>query len=330
MTSSSERGARAGLTLLELLVVIVLLSMLMGLSVFLFRSSNRDLGVRAATNSVVSLLRAAAEHARAESTPAQVVFDVQERSVFTLTQETLGMWHLEDERGAFGSTARSSKVTWVPGYYGTAAALTASSTIEAGVLPVNSPNAGIAVDCYVKRSSRVRSASRRPQVVCSIGDQLELAIATDGRVHAKIGSLSIDSGSERLKADEWYHVEFVYNTLDVRLFFNDVEVAGRTGATSWESRQPFVIGNAGGGFPGVVDEMRVSLILPRDAYVLPSETEFEFPQGTALRDRRWFIVWFDGRGRLDARRHPASVSVSLKSPADTKTVLVSPQGAVVR
>jgi hypothetical protein len=72
------------------------------------------------------------------------------------------------------------------------------------------------------------------------------------------------------------------------------------------------------------------LILPRDVYVLPLETAFEFPAGTVLRDRRWFTLWFDGRGRLDARHHQTGVTVTLKSPADSKTVGVSLQGAVMR
>ena len=51
-----RKGSR-GLTLIELIVVIVILAMMLGLSVSLFKNANRDLGVRASTAQVVATLR---------------------------------------------------------------------------------------------------------------------------------------------------------------------------------------------------------------------------------------------------------------------------------
>src|SRR5262245_66416716 len=109
----------------------------MGLAVAMFRSANRDLGVRAATHHVVALLRAAGEHARTQASPAEVVFDNQEHAIFTLTQETAGMWHFEDERGAFGTFATLSKVNPVTGWLGGGFAFTGGSTVDCGVIPVH-------------------------------------------------------------------------------------------------------------------------------------------------------------------------------------------------
>ncbi len=91
--------------MIELVVVIVIFSMLLGLAVAVFRNANRDLGVRAAVNHVVTLLRSAAEQSKAEGAPIEVVCDVKDGTIHTLTKETLLMFHMEDEKGAFGRNA---------------------------------------------------------------------------------------------------------------------------------------------------------------------------------------------------------------------------------
>ena len=85
-----------GLTLLELLVVIVILSLMMGISISLFTNANKDLGVRSSANHVVSLLRSVRDHARIRSEPAWVALNPSENSIHVLTQETYGEWHFED------------------------------------------------------------------------------------------------------------------------------------------------------------------------------------------------------------------------------------------
>ncbi len=118
---------RAGVTLLELVVVIVILSLLLGLSIALFRNANHDLGVRSSSGHLTALLRAARDQARAERAPAWVVLDTAENSVYAMTKETVGEWHFEDTvtTGAFGKNGRvSGQAQLVPGRVGMAYLMT--------------------------------------------------------------------------------------------------------------------------------------------------------------------------------------------------------------
>ena len=63
-------GGRRGVTVLELLAVIVIMSMLLGFAVFYMQGANQDLGVHASVNHVAGLFRLAQQHARTTSSPA--------------------------------------------------------------------------------------------------------------------------------------------------------------------------------------------------------------------------------------------------------------------
>src|SRR5689334_21490295 len=134
---STCRG-RAGLTLIELLTVVVIFSMLLGFSVLFLKNANRDLGVNASANTVQSLLRGAHQVARSNSAPAWVVLQMQQNLVYVLAKETVGEWHLEDSapggagQGAFGKMATINDGVSVPGRVGAGIRLKSQGTIQCG------------------------------------------------------------------------------------------------------------------------------------------------------------------------------------------------------
>ncbi len=315
--------------MLELVVVIVIFSMLMGLAVAVFRNANRDLGVRAAMNHVVTLLRSAAEHSKAEGAPTEVVCDVKANTIHTLTKETLLMFHMEDERGAFGRNTVPGGVQTVPGYISNAQRFNGSATMVCTNVPVNAKDPGIAIECHLYRTQ----AGRGKQTIAMIGKATpaELWIEGNGRLAGRVGNVQVTSGDYYLnKFDQWYSVQFVYNTLEAKLFVNDLEVGTRAGKAEWAAEGVFTIGSSREGFNGIIDEMRVSLIIPRDVYTMPAETKFAFAQGTTFIEQRYFIFWFNSKGRLDPSKHLSAVTFGLKSPTDQKNVTVTTQGDVNR
>ena len=76
-------------------------------------------------------------------------------------------------------------------------------------------------------------------------------------------------------------------------------------------------------------EVRVSAITPHDTYQLPPQVEFELPRNAKLQDGE-YLVAFDGTGRLDATRHAEQVTITLKSPAASKTLVITRQGLIRR
>jgi prepilin-type N-terminal cleavage/methylation domain-containing protein len=316
-----------GVTLIELVVVIVIFAILLGLAVAMFRGANRDLGVRAATHHAVTLLRSAAEAARSEASPTEVVCDIKDNAIHTLTKETLGMWHLEDDQGAFGRRATMSNVRTAPGYVGNGQAFPRGATINCGALPVNVKDAGVAIDFYLMRPTLASGH----QTICTVGKGIELYLEGNGRLIAKAGQVQVQSGDYYLnKPDHWYYVQFVSNTLESKLYVNDVEVGTRAGRAEWGNDATLTLGSGKEGFVGILDEFRISLIIPRDVYTLPAETKMVFPQGTVFREQRYFVFWFNPQGRLDPTKHTAAVTFTLKSPADEKRITVTLQGDVNR
>ena len=64
---------RRGVTLVEMLVVLIILAIILGMTISILQGSGRDLGVQASANAVSSLLRQASTHARIEGRTMTIV-----------------------------------------------------------------------------------------------------------------------------------------------------------------------------------------------------------------------------------------------------------------
>jgi type II secretory pathway pseudopilin PulG len=317
-------GAGAGVTLLEILVVIVILSMILGMTIAVLRNANRDLGVLAATSTISSMLRAAAEHARAEASPAWVVLDLDRRTIGTLTRETIGMWHFEDRTGAFGKVANVKGPVLDRGRVGLAYRFKPNETIECGEVPVFRPDQGVGIELWFYRSPRGNK-----HILASIGKEAEVWVDANGRVAAKVGSTQVISGTVLVPRESWIFLQAIHNGRELKLLLNGTEVGSVPCRHDWQSPAPFVVGAAKDGIAGMIDEVRLSLIIPRDTYPLPPQVEFELPRGSKVADGE-FIIAFDGGGRLEAARHPSALTLTIKSPTASKTLTITRQGLVLR
>ncbi len=320
------RNARrdTGVTLIEVIVVIVILMLLMGLSVAVFRNSNRDLGVRASANHCIALIRSTSEHARTARVPAWIALNVDEGTIHTLTEETIQAWNFEDARGAFGKTCTPNGGTFVPGREGLGYAMRAQHWVDCGEVPVYQPDQGLGIEFWLHRT-----AARGRSIICKIGEQVEVAVDGAGRIYAKIGSLALNSKDMNVPLEKWAHVKAIYNGTEGKLYLNGVEVDARQGRSDWTRNSPLVIGDKKDGIIGIVDSFRLSLIIPRDKYYLPREVKFILGPGmTAVRGE--YVIGFTPEGRLDPARHTVPVTFTIKSPADESVITVSPLGGVMR
>ncbi|MBI2901482.1 MAG: prepilin-type N-terminal cleavage/methylation domain-containing protein [Planctomycetes bacterium] len=319
---------RAGVTLIEVVVVIVIISLLLGLSVALYRNANRDLGVRAAAGHLVAVLRAARDEARATRSPAWVVLDVAGNAVYAMTKETAGEWHFEDTvtTGAFGKNGRVTNGVLVPGRVGSALQMTGSTTVDCGEFPVYAEDQGVAIEFWFYRVD----APRR-QMLCAIGPQLEMSIEANGQLVARIGTATLSSGSVTFRgSDRWYRIHLVFNGREAQLVVNDALLATGAVTMKWTKGQALVLGASKGGCQGILDEFRVSLIFARERYLLPSEAKFDLPQGYLAPKQTEFVIHFDGEGRLDPRKHSNQLRIKIKSPAEEKEITINPTGMVQR
>jgi prepilin-type N-terminal cleavage/methylation domain-containing protein len=317
--------SREGVTLLELLTVLVIFSLLLGITAAFLQGANRDLGVASAANHAVGVLRTAHQQSRSSAAPSWVVLDTKQNRVYMLLKETVGEWHLEDmaTTGAFGKDGKVSGGQQVQGRVGKGIQLSGSSSIAFGEVPFYAPDQGVAIEFwFLRRSGRGRG------VLCGIGDAIEVSSEPDGHIEARVGSLRVSSGQIHLPNDAWCYLQLVYSGRELKLILNRWEVQSAMGKFAWVRGASFSVG--GSGFTGIVDEIKLGLIIPRDEYLLPAECVFAFKDGFKVPDSGEVVIAFDAEGRLDPSVSPQPFTFYVKSPADAKEITVGPGGTLQR
>jgi prepilin-type N-terminal cleavage/methylation domain-containing protein len=321
----ATRAGSSGVTLLELLTVLVIFSLLLGITAAFMQGANRDLGVASAANRAVGILRVAHQESRSSAAPSWVVLDAKQNRIYLLSKETVGEWHLEDlvTTGAFGKDGKVSGGNLVNGRVGKGIQLSGSASIAFGEVPSYAPDQGVSIEFwFLRRTGRGRG------VLASIGDAVEIASETDGHVEAKVGSIRVSSGQIRVPNDAWCYLQLVYSGREAKLILNRREVQAVSGKAELPRGLNFAVG--GSGFTGIVDEVRLGLIIPREEYFLPSECSITFKQGTVVPDSGEMVVAFDAEGRLDPSVAPQPFSFAIKSPASTQEITVGPGGTLQR
>ena len=320
-----RRTRRAGVTLLELLTVLVIFSILLGITAAFMQSANKDLGVSAAANHAAGVLRVAHQQSRSTAAPSWVVLDTKQGRLYLLMKETVGEWHLEDmvTTGAFGKDGRVSGGTQAQvARVGKGIQLSGSSTISFGEVPVYAPDQGLAIEFwFLRRSGRGRG------VLCSVGDAVEVSSESDGHVEARVGTLRVSSGQIHVPIDAWCYLQLIYSGRELKLILNRREVQSTAGKADWvRPGVSFAVG--GSGFTGIVDEVRLGLVVPRDEYQLPGECSIVFKGGVQVPDSGEVVIAFDAEGRLDPSVSPQPFTFTIKSSADAKDITVGPGGTL--
>lgn len=319
------RSGSSGVTLLELLTVLVIFSLLLGITAAMMQGANRDLGVSAAANHAVGVLRVAHQESRSSAAPCWVVLDTKQNRIYMLMKETVGEWHLEDlaTTGAFGKDGKVSGGNLVNGRVGKGIQLSGSASIGFGEVPTYTPDQGIAIEFwFLRRSGRGRG------VLASVGDAVEIAAETDGHIEARVGTIRASSGQIHLPNDAWCHLQVIYSGRELKLILNRREVQSVAGKTELPRGLSFSVG--GSGFTGIIDEVRLGLIIPREEYFLPSECTIGFKTGYVVPESGEMVIAFDAEGRLDPSVTPQPFSFTLKSPAAQQEITVGPGGTLQR
>jgi len=303
---------------------VVIFSILLGLAVTFLQGANKDLGVASAANGAVGVLRMAHQQSRSTSSPSWVVLDTKANRIYLLLKETIGEWHLEDmvTTGAFGKDGKVSgggsqaQVARV----GKGIQLSGSASIAFGEVPLLVPEQGLAIELwFLRRSGRGRG------VLCTIGSDVEVVSESDGHVEAKVGALRATSGQMRVPVDAWCHLQVMFSGRELRLILNRREVQAVQGKADWARGGVFTVG--GSGFTGIVDEVRLGLILPRDEVQLPAEVTIAV-EGVQVPESGEVVIAFDSEGRLDPSVTPQPFSFVVKSTADAKRISVGPGGTL--
>lgn len=311
---------RAGVTLVELMVVLSVIAIILGIGLAFLTSASRDLEFRSTVSQVRSLLRYARSEAIAQRSAACVEIDPVAREMRAITKRPIGLWHFEDEActGAFGLNGRMSGGEIVHGKLGSALSLEQKDYVDCGVLPFFRPDQGILIEAWLLLTSA------KAQSIFTCEGMYGLRVAKDGGLAAEAGGKEADAEGVQVPVGRWFEVKVVYDGNFVVIkqdgqvvgFSEDV---GKPGELA-DRGSRFIIGGGDLGMEGLVDELRVSAILPTERRAIP--------QGISVAGDTLIQVWFDERGRLDRAHHDAPALITLHWEKESETFRVGWLGTV--
>lgn len=318
---------RRGVTLIEMLIVLIILAIILGMTITLLQGAGRDLGVQASADAVSGLLRQASTHARIESTPLWVVVDAEDRSVQAVTREVLGNWHFETRPDTqdLGTGWTSDGGIQTPGRLGMGVYLNGASTITFGSVGPVDPASGFFYELWIRRSRRGPDR----QTVVLIGEKDALEINPLGVPTVELGG-GRAVGSAPIPPDVWTHVMVVYDPAGELRLYVDRRLSSATPCrVTLTPTMVVTIGAKKSGLAGDVDEFVIGQMVARDRVTIGSETRITRPDGSAISPSP-LRVYFGPDGRLDPGAHDAPVRLSIRSATETRPVTVLMNGTVVR
>jgi|GEM_PF-1631633 len=318
----------AGFTLLEVMVVLLLISMLMGIGIGAF--SKVGGGPTLARSQIREVVRTTRLHALRERAPSVAVFDAETGTTSGVGWKLVGCWHFETAaRGnspGFPVEATVDRSLIAPGgVLGNCLDLTEAATPGIVIPVVSSLNAlnGVALELFV------RLREEGPRFLMGKGDFYNLTINEEGYLLANLKLLK--PNQSRTAAPELYQIiaeeyRIPLNTwVKVALHFNGysamLTVDGLVRAEeSFPERKrlatnqttPLLIGNRREPFSGYVDEVRIGSAVAGEEMKLPENISLE---GGSLR------IHFDRNGHLDRDFHTAPVKLVLRYGERASTAL---------
>jgi len=330
---TTRRDPYAGLTLLELMLVLFVLALLFGISLGFL--STLDLGRRSARGLVKNVLRSAANTAIASGASAEVRVDPQSGTLVAQALRVVGTWHFEGRalEGAFGIDGTVDPGLFTEdGYLGSALSFAgrfgASATIPVQHDPSFDLRDGFALECAVfwEEAGGGRLLSIGEACSLEIGGAGEVrgrfTAATEREGHPAPGaSVVVQSSAGRVPAGRWARLRLLYDRRELRLEVDGV-LAARVEETApvWRIDSPLVLSDERRPFPGRVDELCVSAVVSGEAARLPETVRIvESPP----------VIHFVPGGGLDRDLHPGSARIVLAyQDGERDTIEIGSYGTV--
>jgi len=316
---SSPKSEKAGFTLLEIMIVLVLISIVLGIGMGAF--SKIGSGPSMALGRIKNVVRAARFHAIKEKAPGLVRFDTEKDLVVGLGWKNVGCWHFENNDGGL-SSGFPREATLVraeinpKGVIGSCLDLSFSpdsGPIRAFVPSMSALDSvyGAAVECFVYLNGT------GPRTIISKGGSYKIGINEDGCLSGMLGlrrsdstnnssdsEYLIDSHPYVLPIQKWIKVGFQFNGYSFSItaggmvrnrehYPQKMHLVPHHGSPLWfGSQEP--------GFDGLIDEVRLSAAVLGEEMPFKDTIDLIGPPG---------LVHFDTKGCLDRDFHTRPVKL---------------------
>ncbi|MFT5289291.1 MAG: prepilin-type N-terminal cleavage/methylation domain-containing protein [Planctomycetota bacterium] len=328
MYTTPRARSRAGVTLLELLLVMALLASIFGAGLGVF--SALDVEQRQAAGVVKEVLRAARNSALTHRAPARVRIDDKLGTLEAMRLDVIGTWSFEPTEiadevvGAFELNGRSIGGRWIEnGWIGSALSFTTGGVLE---IPVQiEPNWDLSEGFLIELTLR-REAEGGGRLL-RIGDTLGVDVGGAGELRAWIvpaivgedmdsragGRIVFETASGSIPVGRWVRLRFSYDRKGVELSADSIPLARvAEDRPLWKLDGPLILSDEQRPFPGAVDALIVSAVIVGQPQQLPLSVRI-----ASAPDE----VRFGPDGALDHTVHEGPVALELEFESGVREVI---------
>ena len=318
LRDQGRRTARAGMTLIELLIVMGIVAVILGAG--LGALAGIDTGSAPALAVVNSSLRSANNWAVARRAPARVAFDSKTNTIHAEGLAVIGTWHFETSppRGAFALNGSYQGVDIVDdGYLGMALDLEGAEEGGNYSVPVH------ASSTYDLSSGFQVAFSAKPVGkgtgrVLAIGETLGVELTSNGAIKAWFygerreensvvtpsGKVLAETSPGLLRIGSWSRVLVSYDRRELAIFVEGVPAAQTSDeAFVIKVSGPLVVGAPRRQWPGRIDSLVISAVAANEV--------IDLPEGVSFAETAPKQVVFAAGGGLDRRIHSEPVRFAL-------------------
>ncbi len=320
--------SRAGVTLLELLLVMALLATIFGAGLGVF--AGLDVEQRQAAGVVREVLRAARNSSLTHRAPARVRIDDKLGTLEAMRLDVIGTWAFEPTEiadevvGAFELNGRSLGGRWIEdGWIGSALSFAGEGVVE---IPVQvEPNwdlsEGFLIELTVRREAEGGGRLLR------IGETLGVDVGGAGELRAWIvpatmgenidpragGRIVFETAAGSVPVGRWVRLRFSYDRKSVELSADSIPLARvEEDRPLWKLDGPLILSDEQRPFPGAVDALVVSAIAVGQPQQLPLSVRISSAPPE---------VRFGPDGALDHTAHEGPVALELEFESGAREVI---------
>ncbi|MBK7875687.1 MAG: prepilin-type N-terminal cleavage/methylation domain-containing protein [Planctomycetes bacterium] len=338
--STARRSlARAGFTLVELLLVIGILALVFGLG---FGAILRlDFGEQVALAEVQTTLRSARNFAVAQRSPARATFDRATGTMRASGLATIGTWRFESDAldGAFGIAGVHTGGKLVDGgFRGKGLSFAGEPPRSRVELPLQQDPACVLRDGF-RITLAIRPADGEQEgggTLLAFGESIGVETSSDGSIQAwfapeivedkggtmRGGKITLKTDANVLRAGRWSELAIAYDRATFVVEVDRVACAARReDAPVWKAEGALALSPANEPWPGTLDDLVVACVHAGDELRLPSKVSFAASTPAEVR--------FAAGGGLDRDAHEGPVAIALEyEDGRTQTAQVSLFGMV--
>ena len=311
--SGPGRGA-AGMTLVELLMVMALIGLLLGAGVGML--SSLDLERRALVGRCQNVLRAARNSAVARAGSAQVLIDSEAGTLTARASEVVGTWHFEDRlTGARDATGASTGTTFTDaGFIGAGLAVGGGAFAEFPVQldPSWDFEHGFTLECAVRFDEPGRVALVDVGGAFGLTQSGDLGVrgwfvprvASEAGPDRAGGLVAVDLEPGTLRQGSWHRLRLEYDRRVLRLSVDGLPLARSEHVVPvWNLAGPLRLGAERDSGAASLDGLVVGAVAVSETVVLP--------EGVAFSEAAPALLRFGPTGHLDRGLHPQAVEFGL-------------------